>query len=162
MVQAGIDGMRGEPGALALMVRAVELDGQTQHSHVLRQSSHLMGFFLWRADRFEEFRASVEQLYERAVSQGDESSVPRFYTAVHRRDSVRQSRGGEAAFGGGRRDLAGGGRAVIYGSSRSMRGSAGCSASLIGRATLANGRSRSLRKSAGTGPGSGRSAPLDS
>ena len=80
MVQAGIDGMRGEPGALALMERAAELDGQTQHSHVLRQSSHLMGFFLWWADRLEEFRASVEQLYERAVSEGDESSVPTLLT----------------------------------------------------------------------------------
>ena len=39
-----------------------------------------MGFFLWWEDRFEEFRASVEQLYERAVSEGDESSVPTLLT----------------------------------------------------------------------------------
>jgi DNA-binding CsgD family transcriptional regulator len=76
MLQAWIDGMRAEPGALALMERAVELEGDTRHSHVLRQASHHMGFFLAWADRLEEWRASLEQLYEQAVSGGDESSIP--------------------------------------------------------------------------------------
>src|SRR5207249_2225841 len=75
MLQAWIDGARAEPGALALMERALELEGETKHSHVLRQASHHMGLFLAWADRFEEWRESLEQLYGRAVSEGDESSI---------------------------------------------------------------------------------------
>ena len=71
-----IAGKRAEPGALAIMERAVELDGDRRHSHVLRQASNAMGFFLRWADRLEEFRASMDQLYRRAVNQGDESSIP--------------------------------------------------------------------------------------
>jgi DNA-binding CsgD family transcriptional regulator len=35
-----------------------------------------MGLFLAWADRFEEWRALLEQLFERAVGEGDESSIP--------------------------------------------------------------------------------------
>src|SRR5262249_26990789 len=75
MAQAFIDGKCADPGALALVERAVELEGDRRHSHVLRQASMAMGlFFLW-ADRLEEWRVTLTQLYEQAVEQGDESSI---------------------------------------------------------------------------------------
>ena len=37
---------------------------------MLRQASNAMGVFLRWADRLEEWRASIEQLYEQAVEQG--------------------------------------------------------------------------------------------
>ena len=129
-----------------------------EHSHVLRQASHPMGFFLRWADRLEEFRASMDQLYERAVSEGDESSIPvllnsgaapKFHSATWPRRSGFWRRPSRPRRGRASR---------ISGISRSTRRSAGCSASLIGRATRASGRLRSRRQSAGTGRGSKRSA----
>ena len=119
-----------------------------------------MGFFLQWADRLEEFRASIDQLYERAVSQGDESSIP---VLLKKRCFVEISLGNLAEakrlMERGPRSLAAAGRAGYLAARCSTRRSAGCSASLIGRATRGSGRSRSAEADRPrTGRGSALSA----